>query len=142
MISVLCEICRKGFPTPLTLARHSYIHKDLSFQCDDCGDKFPFESSLKNHRQKHLETTAYYCNFGACNKWFKRETDLKTHVRLDSGTLWACDYCTYKNLDKYNLTAHLGKLANVLGVKCPKCRKRFCWTQQHKKHLGSGECTK
>ena len=42
-------VCKEGFNTPSGLHRHKYHHTDLKFTCETCGERFPFESQLKDH---------------------------------------------------------------------------------------------
>ena len=44
-----CAVCSEGFNTPSGLHRHKYRHTDLKFTCETCGERFPFESQLKDH---------------------------------------------------------------------------------------------
>ena len=39
-----CEECGKGFSSPLSLKKHSYMHKLCSHPCRHCDKKFPFKS--------------------------------------------------------------------------------------------------
>jgi hypothetical protein len=37
-----CTFCNKEFPTEFQMRRHLVIHKEPSFQCDDCGKREHF----------------------------------------------------------------------------------------------------
>ena len=48
-----CDVCTKAFNNPASLARHKYVHQESKFQCEDCDQLFPFESSLMSHHVSH-----------------------------------------------------------------------------------------
>ena len=48
-----CDVCTKAFNNPASLAHHKYVHQESKFQCEDCDQLFPFESSLMSHHVSH-----------------------------------------------------------------------------------------
>ena len=50
---VFCLDCNKAFSTCTSLYKHMYVHKDIDYVCDQCGQSFPFESRLKQHKINH-----------------------------------------------------------------------------------------
>ena len=47
-----CDECSMTFTLPLTLARHSYKHRDRPYSCDTCKETFAFNSELSQHACK------------------------------------------------------------------------------------------
>ena len=72
-----CDICTKAFNNPSLLARHKYVHRDSKFQCADCDQSFPFESTLKSHRVSHPTLASYFCSHGNCTKNLKTKETLQ-----------------------------------------------------------------
>ena len=98
-----CDTCTKAFNNPASLAHHKYVHQDSKFQCADCDQSFPFESTLKSHRVSHRTLASYFCSHGNCTKKFKNKGDLTRHVKEHGGTVHECPDCDYKNADVRNL---------------------------------------
>ena len=48
-----CKIYDKVFKSPNVVQVHfNLTHKEKTFKCEKCGEKFPFKSYLKSHTQK------------------------------------------------------------------------------------------
>ena len=58
---VQCDVCDKFFETPTALERHKYNHGDRRFVCEDCGQSFPFNSRLMQHRVVHQSVLNFMC---------------------------------------------------------------------------------
>ena len=50
---VFCSDCDKAFSTHTSLDKHMYVHKDMDYVSDQCGQSFPFKSRLKQHKITH-----------------------------------------------------------------------------------------
>ena len=41
---VFCQACNKAFSACTSLDKHMYVHKELDYMCDQCGQSYPFEN--------------------------------------------------------------------------------------------------
>ena len=132
-LPVLCNICKKEFSTQETLECHSYIHKDLKFKCNQCGQRFPFASSHDSHKLSHTSDKTQVCKI--CGKSYVNKGDLVKHEKVYFSKMWKCQLCAYENHDERNLKAHMRCHSNLKPYMCPKCLKLFCYQTQLAHHL-------
>ena len=88
---VFCPDCNKAFSTHISLDKHMYIHKDMDYVCDQCGQRFPFDSRLKQHKITHRKVATHYCMVKNCDRSFKNTGDLNHHVKQHKGIWYKCD---------------------------------------------------
>ena len=137
-----CNICTKAFNNPASLARHKYVHRDTKFQCADCDQSFPFESSLKSHCVSDRTLSSYFCLHGNCTKKFKNKGDLTRHVKEHDRTMHKCPDCDYKNTDVRNLESHRIKHSNIEKYSCKLCEQKFKYNTQLRRHIRDKKCPK
>ena len=137
-----CDTCTKAFNNPASLARHKYVHQDSKFQCADCDQSFPFESTLRSHRVSHRTLASYFCLHGNCMKKFKNKGDLTRHVKEHDGTVHECPNCDYKNADVRNLESHRIKHSNIEKYSCKLCEQKFKYNTQLQPHIRDKKCPK
>ena len=132
-----CPYCTRTFISPRTLARHLYAHREIMYECKTCEKGFSFESQYRAHIRKHSGDTGFVCMKSGCGKRFKRDNELKAHVKSHRKTPIKCGEkgCGYSNKDIRNVKAHRKCHSNRLPYSCPGCGKRFRWQQQKKRHL-------
>ena len=118
-----CDMCTKAFNNPASLACHKYVHQEPKFQCEDCDQSFPFESSLKSHRVSHRTLASFFCSHANCSKKFKNKGDLTRHVKEHDSVLHECPNCDYKNADIRNLESHQIKHSKIEKYSCKLCEK-------------------
>ena len=104
-----CAVCNEGFDTPSGLHRHKYHHTDLKFTCETCGERFPFESQLKDHRVKQLKNREHSCFAKDCERSFKNKSSLIRHIKVHDGKIYPCpeEGCKYSSNTERNLKAHI-----------------------------------
>jgi len=138
-----CHLCDKKFRRNSDLKNHLKLHSgEADFQCQTCGQKFSEKRSLKRHglvrcdskaykdrqRQLALQPTTststlmpasyprpkpFSCNL--CDKKFRRNADLKIHLKLHSGELdFSCKNCGLSFQEKRSLKRH--ELVSCKGV--------------------------
>ena len=119
-----------------------YIHNELRFVCEDCGQGFPFKSRLEQHRITHQLDPSVTCDHKGCDHGFKNKGDLNRHLHShEEGWYW-CDYCPYRNKDKRNFDSHLRIYQEQgVGLECYHCKKwgkamRFSTQLRHHKETG------
>ena len=115
-------------------------HQDeLKFKCEHCGKSFAFDSQLKSHKVIHKKLATLKCNkslpYGTiCNKWFKRDGELKKHMKVYDSYLWQCKDCQYSTFYERNLKQHRRKHTGEKTFKCFKCGKNFAYWTQKSRH--------
>ena len=99
MVPLTCAVCSEGFDTPSGLHRHKYHYTDLKFTCETCGERFPFESQLKDHRVKHLMNRGHSCFAKDCGRLFKNKSSLIRHIKVHDGKNYPCpeEGCMYSS---------------------------------------------
>ena len=97
-----CADCGKGFSSPLSLKKHSYMHKLCSHSCHHCDKTFPFKLQRDFHENVHT-TPRFYCTRSGCKSSFMRDSDLKLHQAMHDAEPLHCPDCNYSNPDIRNL---------------------------------------
>ncbi|XP_063367535.1 zinc finger protein 99-like [Cydia amplana] len=124
-----CPDCGKKFSYPCQVPAHQReVHnrlENLTYICDQCGDKFPSLPRLKQHEIKHSDVKNYKCS--KCPKAFKTITYLRQHlVRHSDVKRHICDKCGAAFVNYKDLYAH-ATAKHVIGknFKCQCCPKAF-----------------
>ena len=136
---VFCLDCNKAFSTRTSLDKRMYVHKDLDYVYDQCGQSFPFESRLKQQKITHRKVASHHCMIKNCNRSFRNTGDLNHLVNQHTGIWYKCDVCTYQNKDKQNTESH--ECTPVLGnekYSCTHCDRKFKFYTQYRCHLVRG----
>ena len=134
-----CPDCNKAFSTRTSSEKHMYVHKDMDYVCDQCGQSFPFESRLKQHKISHHKSATHHCMVKNCDRSLKNNGDLNHHVNQHKGIWYKCDFFTHQNKDKRNTESH--QCVHVSGnekYSCTHCGKKFNFNTQYRHHLVSG----
>ena len=132
-----CPYCTRSFNAPRYLSRHLYTHAETMYECDKCDKGFAFESQYTAHKRLHIKDNDFVCMKANCGKRFKRDSELKAHVKTHRKTNIKCGYqdCTYSNKDIRNVRAHRKRHSDEKPYKCANCGAGFKWQQQKKRHL-------
>ncbi|KAK8788872.1 hypothetical protein V5799_021353 [Amblyomma americanum] len=158
----VCQVCNKTFRTARAMGIHvTHMHpeaaKTPSLQvlrslryphgCDQCPVRFKSTTELRAHKLcRHSTTTGgkrpgsnparnYECEF--CNKAFKHNCALQTHLRVHTGERpFACPYCTkrfniHQTLKDHIVTVH----TKDFKLHCLLCGKGVVNNTKLKQHL-------
>ena len=137
-----CDLCDKKFETMSALEKHNYLHQDLKYIFKDCGQSYPFQSRLKQHRIVHQNTLNFMCKHTGCTRGFKKKSDYNRHLQSHLEGWYWCDTCTYKNKDKRNHDSHM-RIHQQQGIGleryvCKHCGKAMHFNTQLCCHKQSG----
>ena len=130
--------CNMTFTSPLSLARHSYKHKERPYECEVCGEKFAFNSELSQHTPVHKEKGSFFCMANNCGKTFVRQGDLNSHLLTHTGPLLRCEVdarCPYTTRNPRLYKAHINTHTRKKKYPCRYCGEEFNYTQQVKRHV-------
>ena len=132
-----CPHCTRSFNAPRHLLRHLYSHAEIMYECGKCEKGFAFNCEFMAHKRRHINDNDYVCMKVNCGKRFKRDSELKAHVKTHCKTSIKCGHpgCTYSNKDIHNIRAHKKCLSDEKPYKCVNCGAAFKWQQQKKRHL-------
>ena len=128
-----CEECGKGFNSPLSLKKHSYMHSACKYPCNVCGKKFPFPSQRTLHMNSHSDIR-HSCTKPGCDSLFTRESDLRLHLELHDKEPIKCNTCGYSNPDIRNVRQHERTHTDEEPYQCRKCPKTYKFAMQCKRH--------
>jgi KRAB domain-containing zinc finger protein len=125
-----CTQCDLAYVTKQNLLSHiAFVHEKTSSNvCPHCGKNCMRQSDLTNHIRKVHELAGihpYKCK--DCEKSFKEETRLKSHIKIiHDGTRVKCPVCQKPFVDKSVMKRHID---NVHEKKkpygCDICNERF-----------------
>ena len=137
-----CAVCNEGFDTPSGLHRHKYCHTDLKFTCETCGEQFPFESQLKDHRVKNLMDRGHSCFAKDCGRSFKNKSSLMRHIKIHDSKNYPCpeEGCMYSSNTECNLKAHMIVHTDTHPYSCLHCRQAFKHHTQMSRHVNNKVC--
>ena len=133
-----CAVCNEGFNTPSGLHRHKYRLTDLKFTCETCGERFPFESQLKDHRVKHFTNRGHNCFTKDCNRSFKNKSSLMRHIKVHYPCLE--EGCKYSSYTEHNLKAHMILHTDTHPYSCLHCGQAFKHHTQMARHINNKVC--
>ncbi|RVE43145.1 hypothetical protein evm_012224 [Chilo suppressalis] len=132
-----CDECSKEFKTSANLNQHRRIHMTVKpFSCDLCGKTFAVKANLQKHRGKKRCKIPGPLICAVCNKEFKSEYLLKSHlVRHTTEKPFTCDVCKMKFKHKATLIRHMQLHNGFKPYVCQYCNKTFTHPGLMKPHM-------
>ena len=128
-----CIVCDKEFNSPMSLKKHSYIHKLCTFNCSRCDKVFPFKSQRDFYEKVH-DNLRFSCTRKSCDSSFSHEGDLRQHMERHDMEPIKCKHCEYKNTDIRNVRQHMRHHTGEKPYKCSKIGTDFKYAMQKKRH--------
>lgn len=124
---VSCDKCDKSFTSSSTLYHHKRaIHSSVKpYRCNECGEQFNFNHSLKLHVLKHAGRRPYQCL--VCGKSYLTASHLKYHTEAihTVNKKFVCSVCgksfPYETSFKLHKMIHAGDRPFT----CSTCGKSF-----------------
>ena len=128
--------CNKSFSRSCKLQSHKrHVHSNRRpYQCPFCGKMFKRNIDVKSHVRIHTDTKPYSCRH--CSDRFMWSKQLKQHL-LEShneGTWLICNICQKKFSHNGKLVTHVRQHKGVKPYVCSECPKRFFTAGELKRH--------
>lgn len=164
IIPLKCESCRQVFRFNAELRRHckktdhaltstssnEYQNKHC---CTICDSVFKNHKALQRHFMHRHDKKYYYCT--VCSSHFDSEQDINVHrtttvhistyraqqIAKNSNRERHCQYCYAVFSNTQVLKTHLQKHHPDHSVHCPKCGKKFTFSQEVSKHVKDNACS-
>ena len=122
-----CSTCKKWFTHSANLKRHEREHlNSKQFQCEHCQQTFTQATSLKlHHKRVHSMEKCGYCPI--CLRGFARPIDLKNHMLIHEGAMFACNHCKKSFTNMRKLHAHQARIHRVV----PSVVAKLCHSEEY-----------
>ena len=105
----ICDVCGWRFNTNNALVTHKRVHTgERPYKCSQCSFQAASSSCLKDHQIVHSSAKPFQCRAPGCNKHFKRQAHLMTHLKKKHSGLkpYSCDLCGSRFAMVSELTHH------------------------------------
>jgi uncharacterized Zn-finger protein len=140
--SFKCDICSNIFQTCDLLTQHRKLHKtfsgNLTYECDECGQRFWSEHYLKVHYStQHVKSDGINsCHI--CGAGFRWQANLTEHIKThNKDNCFKCDACGEQFSQKLFLTDHMKTHVEHRLHECHECEARFLTESKLHDHLRS-----
>ncbi|RVE42956.1 hypothetical protein evm_012409 [Chilo suppressalis] len=121
-----CEFCSKPFYEQRLLDAHKRTHAEVGYKCDECFKVFKTSASLHQHRLIHMTVKPFSCDL--CGKTFAVKAKLQKHrgkKRCKIPGPLICAVCNKEFKKEYLLKSHLVKHTNEKPFTCDVCKMKF-----------------
>lgn len=139
-----CDVCVKSFRSKGHLNRHRLTHFGAKpYLCENCGTGFNQRSTLKTHTLIHKKVNPFSCKW--CGQQFRHKQTLLNHTMSihgyvsEVGSLYECDKCKKKFINKAKLRRHYRSHSGEKPFKCNICDKTFSQNVNLKTHYKKHE---
>lgn len=141
--SFKCDICSNTFQTCDLFIQHRKLHKkssgNLSYECEECGQRFWSEHYLKVHNNTQHNTSDGINSCHVCGAVFRWQANLTEHIKTHNNkdNVFKCDACGEQFSQKLFLTDHMKTHVEHRLHQCHECEARFLTENKLQDHLRS-----
>uniref|UniRef100_A0AAZ1X915 C2H2-type domain-containing protein n=1 Tax=Oreochromis aureus TaxID=47969 RepID=A0AAZ1X915_OREAU len=108
--------------------------EEKPFSCDFCGQKFKRDSNLKTHIRVHTGEKPFSCKI--CEQSFRNQYNLNRHMRVHTGEQpFGCDVCNKRFSHPGSLKRHQNVHTGEKPFSCSVCNKKFRQRIHFKRHM-------
>ncbi|XP_039870388.1 zinc finger protein 271-like isoform X3 [Simochromis diagramma] len=108
--------------------------EEKPFSCDFCGQKFKRDSNLKTHIRVHTGEKPFSCKI--CERSFRNQYNLNRHMRVHTGEQpFGCDVCNKRFSHPGSLKRHQNVHTGEKPFSCSICNKKFRQRIHFKRHM-------
>lgn len=134
---IVCQMCGKKIRRRSIRMHVLRIHAGEPFRkaypCDQCDKSYPVANQCFWHRRKaHMSTVLTCCEI--CGKEITSPRQLKVHMRVHEGYMFACKHCGEKFKSTQGCVNHEKRHTEKMNFECKFCAKRFWWPRDVNKH--------
>ncbi|XP_071439505.1 uncharacterized protein [Hetaerina americana] len=132
-----CQICNQVFKQLELLEAHrmcEHLKEGKQVNCDVCSMTFGYQNELNKHvKSVHTMKKKHQCQ--ECSKYFKNQSELRTHMMRHTGEKpIKCKICSKGFAKNGHLNKHMVIHSDEKPYKCEICLKGFKVSGNLKKH--------
>ncbi|XP_026754004.2 zinc finger protein OZF-like [Galleria mellonella] len=134
----VCEVCHRGFAVKSNLLKHQGKSRckrpiDQPIVCHVCNKVFKREFLLKSHLRRHTTDKPFSCEL--CDMNFKYKSTLIRHIQLHNGLKpYACSICNKSFTHPGLIKPHMRIHTGEKPYECPVCNKLFAHKHNMQRH--------
>ena len=132
----ICPDCGKMFAKKRSLKTHiQFVHRGISFDCDQCNYKGYSRFRLKRHILSFHEGVKYYCD--QCSYSAGSKENLRKHMKIHemADQKFPCELCDHVASMPLYLKCHMKNKHSGLSYKCEFCDIVYKQKAPLKRHM-------